>query len=141
MLTRAQRHLRLTATALVGFGLLAGTFFGNDDNFPFGPFRMYSTSTRDQIAVLVFEGVTVDGQRIDIPSARFGLRRAELDGQRRLLEEDPTLMAHIAESYERFNPDGPHLQALAMVQEIHLLDDSGRPVTSEREVVAVWPEP
>jgi hypothetical protein len=140
MLSRSQKRLRLATTLLVAAGLLVGTFLGNDDNFPFGPFRMYSTSTRDKVAVLVFEGVTVNGEQIDIPSARFGLRRAELDGQRRRLGTEPDLMAGIAESYHRFNPDEPRLKQLLMLQEIYQLDESGKPVLFERVLVAGWPD-
>ena len=40
------RQVRLVMTALVLVALLAGTVFGDDVHFPFGPFRMYSTTDR-----------------------------------------------------------------------------------------------
>jgi hypothetical protein len=140
MLSRAQKARRLVATAIIGGGLLVGTAWGTDDHFPFGPFRMYSISTRDRVTILKFRGVTEAGSRIEIPSVRFGMRRAELDGQRGRMEVDPSLdlMPYIAESYRRFNPNGPELRRLEMYQEIVLLDDSGRPVSTSEETVAEW---
>ena len=44
-LTTRGRVTRLGATALGLVLLLAGTIWGSDDDFPFGPFRMYSTSS------------------------------------------------------------------------------------------------
>jgi hypothetical protein len=140
MLSRAQRARRLLATFVVGGGLLAGTVWGTDDHFPFGPFRMYSISTRDQVTILKFRGVTEGGSTIEIPSVRFGMRRAELDGQRGRMQLDPSLdlMPHIAESYSVFNPEGPHLTKLEMYQEVVTLDDSGRPLSTSDRTIAVW---
>ncbi len=39
------RAVRTVATLAVAVLLTAGTVWGNDDEFPFGPFRMFSTST------------------------------------------------------------------------------------------------
>jgi hypothetical protein len=137
MLTRRQRGLRVTLIVLVSAGLLWGTFGGDDEHFPFGPFRMYSTSTRGEITVLEFHGVTTAGTRLVIPAARFGLRRAELEGQRRRLDEHPELLDHIVESYEIFNPDAPRLEHLAVVHAVYRLD-SGRPVWTQDRVLATW---
>ena len=38
------RAVRVAATAVAALLLLLGTVWGQDDDFPFGPFRMYSTA-------------------------------------------------------------------------------------------------
>ncbi|HUV48719.1 MAG TPA: hypothetical protein VMX11_07045, partial [Actinomycetes bacterium] len=56
-LSAAGRRSRLVAAAAV-FGLLVvGAFFGSDDHFPLGPFRMYATSSQStgQVAVVALQ--------------------------------------------------------------------------------------
>jgi carotenoid cleavage dioxygenase-like enzyme len=138
VLTSGGRRIRGIAFVLVLGGLLAGTAWGQDDHFPFGPFRMYSTSTKDEVTVLTFRGTTEQGEKVRIHPQEFGLRRAELDGQVRRLETEPGLIYHIVESYESFNPQGHELRELRVVYEIHPLDEQGRPVGLHTETVATW---
>ncbi|MDX6200027.1 MAG: hypothetical protein QOJ79_3178, partial [Actinomycetota bacterium] len=83
MLTATGRRLRLAAAGVV-FGLLVtGTVIGQDDAFPFGPFRMYST--RDdpdgRVVSTRVEAVDETGRVLVVPDAAPRLRRAEIEGQ------------------------------------------------------------
>jgi hypothetical protein len=90
--------LRLTVGALVLLAVLAGTAWGQDDDFPVGPFRMYATAARPTGTVRVAEliGVRPDGERVLLEAHDVGLRRAELEGQLPRFRKDPELLAALA---------------------------------------------
>ena len=138
-MTPRSKSMRLAATALFLLGLLWGTFWGLDDHFPFGPFRMYSTTDEvdGPIRSLMFEGTDASGGTFVIPSARFGLRRAEADGQVVRVREDAEFLRHFAEAYERFNPDEHPLTRLRMYYRIDVLEGR-RPVAEDEEDIATW---
>ena len=132
-----------TAVALVVFGLLvAGTFWGQDDHFPFGPFRMYANATKTTGGVRTMEvwATTVDGADIRIPAARMGLRRAELEGQRARFRADPDLVSALADAYHRFQPGHPRLVEVRLVHNVRELVD-GRVVDHRRVVFQTWSSP
>ena len=133
------RRMRLVAAGVVLLVLLAGTFWGQDDHFPFGPFRMYSTTNdpSGEITRIAFRATTEDGQVMFVRSGSFGMRPAEVDGQIARFRADPPLLAHLVESYERFNPDAPRLTEFEIVQRVHQLEN-GRPVGYSERVVAAW---
>ena len=82
-LGRRGRRTRLLATAVLFGALVAGSAWGDDVHFPFGPFRMYaSTEALDGVTSwYVLVGVGPDGVRHEIPTSEVGLRRAELEGR------------------------------------------------------------
>ena len=133
-----QRRVRGFITIAAIAGLLAGTFVGQDDHFPFGPFRMYSTANKldGRVNTAVLEGVTATGERFEIAFKWLGLRRAEIEGQIPIFEEDPTHLRHVAEAYETFHPEGPELARIELKYEISRLRD-GVPVAFEEETLAV----
>lgn len=141
MLTTIQRRTRALATVLVAIALLAGTFWGDDDNFPFGPFRMYSTTSdpNGEITVPFFRAVDVLGRSLELRSRDFGLRPAEVNGQIYSVRDDPTYLEHFATAYERLHPSEPRLVELTLWQGIHVLQDS-RPVAYEERQLASWEE-
>jgi hypothetical protein len=120
--------------------LLAGTFFGDDDSFPFGPFRMYSVTNRTSglVEVAHLEGVTVGDRRREIDFASFGMRGAEIEGQTERFVNDPGQLQLLVEAYETKNPEGPQLVELHLVQEVHQLE-RGRPVETTEKTLASWP--
>ena len=138
-MTPRSKSVRLLATALFLLGLLWGTFWGLDDHFPFGPFRMYSTTDEvdGPIRSLMFEGTDASGEAFVIPAARFGLRRAEADGQVTRVREDPEFLRYFVEAYERFNPEASPLSRLRMYYRIDVLEGR-RPVDEGEEVIATW---
>jgi hypothetical protein len=134
--------MRLLASAVLLGGLVWGTFWGQDDHFPFGPFRMYSTTDEidGDIRSLKFEGTTATGEAMEIPSAHFGLRRAEADGQVASVRADHSFLRHFVEAYETKNPDAPSLVKLRMYHGIDILEGR-RPVGYREEDIAVWERP
>lgn len=132
----------LAALGVMG-GLVAGTFLGDDDNFPFGPFRMFSTTNRLDGHVDAAEvwGITTSGREILIQWNEIGLRRAEIEGQMPRFAEDPDALRHVAEAYEHFNPEGPDLVGVKLRERVQILED-GRPAGDPIVVLlAQWNEP
>ncbi|HYX97760.1 MAG TPA: hypothetical protein VE823_22095 [Geodermatophilus sp.] len=122
------RRVRLAATAVVLALLLGGTLWGNDSDFPFGPFRMYSTRAdpdRPVVSTSVV-GVTADGDEVRLSGGEVGLRRAEFEGQLSRLVEEPQLLSLLAESYADRHPDAEPLVAVRVVQRRHELDGGRR---------------
>ena len=138
-MTARGRSIRALATAGVLLLLLAGTARGEDDHFPFGPFRMFSRTTKStgRVTASRIEAVTADGRTVTIADARLGLRRAEIEGQIPRFRRDPALLGHLVEAYERFQPDAAELVRLRVVNDISRLTD-GRVTSRETLVVATW---
>ena len=133
------RAARLAATYAVLVALFAGTFWGDDDHFPVGPFRMYSISNKvdGEIATVSFVATTGSGRTVEVRPERFGLRPAEIEGQLPRLVENPESLEGLVDSYERLNEDGEDIVVLRLIHEVHLLEN-GRPVDMERRVLASW---
>ena len=117
-LGRGGKAARLAATAVVLVLLLAGSVWGDDSEFPFGPFRMYSTRADPNTPVVSTRvvGVTAAGEEVRLSGGEVGLRRAEFEGQLPRLVEDPQLLGLVAESYESRHPTGPDLVRVEVVQ-------------------------
>ncbi|TDC69494.1 hypothetical protein E1193_30525 [Micromonospora sp. KC606] len=116
-LTSHGRAGRLVATAL-GVGLLlAGTLLGLDDHFPFGPFRMYSTSPPANAPApdTRVEGVDRTGTVIALGQDATGIRRAEIEGQQARYAADPDRLRQVAEAYAERHPDAPALVEVRIV--------------------------
>jgi len=132
------RGARLAVTVVGLLLLLAGTLVGQDDDFPFSPFRMYSTTDRLDAPVrsLRVEAVTVEGERIVLRDSDTGLRRAEFEGQQRRFEADPSLLDAAAVAYHTRNPDRPRLAEVDLVVRLIQLHD-GRPTGEYQDTVTV----
>lgn len=116
-LTRRGRAVRLTATAL-GFALLlVGTVRGTDDDFPFGPFRMYSTSDPPDAPApdTRVEGVDRTGAVVELGQDATGIRRAEIEGQQGRYATDPALLRQVADAYAQRHPGAPELVEVRIV--------------------------
>lgn len=139
-LTGGARRARLAVAAVVCGLLLAGTAWGQDDHFPFGPFRMYATRQRldGTTSWYQLEATTVEGQRIFLPGSAYGLRRAELEGQIPRIVDDPSLLGQLAVAYGRRRPDGPELVELRLVKSSQQLEDGSPVGEPEHRVVATW---
>lgn len=127
---------------VVLFGL--GSVIGDDHWWPVGPWRMFSTSTDPNRAVVstVIEVHTEAQPQVWVPSAiklsEVGLNRAEVEGRLDQIRADPTLLATLAETRRQLRPDEPAWTGIRVVFErTHL--EGGRPTgETSRQVVATW---
>ncbi|MGY1740739.1 MULTISPECIES: hypothetical protein [unclassified Blastococcus] len=117
-LPRASRWVRLAVTALVFAVVMTGTVWGDDADFPFGPFRMYSTRADPNAPVVSTRvvGLTADGEEVRLSGGAVGLRRAEFEGQLPRMQEHPELLGLLAETYAERHPDA---EPLVEVQVVH----------------------
>jgi hypothetical protein len=114
--TSTGRHARLAVTAVVFGLLLAGSLWGTDDSFPFGPFRMYAMSGKPNGVVSVPALVGVAGGRtFRISPESVGIRRAEIEGQQARYTADPALLRQVADAYAERHPAAPALVEVRIV--------------------------
>ncbi|WP_328461392.1 hypothetical protein OHA21_32405 [Actinoplanes sp. NBC_00393] len=142
-LTTTGRRVRVLATIAVFTLLLAGTFFGQDDHFPFGPFRMYSTSPdpNGDAKDTRVEGVDETGRTVVINEANSGIRRAEIEGQQADYQADPSRLSRIAEAYAEHTPNAPALREVRIVIRWHGIEDARPTGTHRDEIIADWIRP
>ena len=138
-MTRAGRRLRLGVAAVVLGALALGTLWGDDDHFPFGPFRMYASTHPADGATTWFEliGVTAAGEHVVLGDGSYGMRRAELEARVGWYGEDPSRLAALADAYAERHPGEPRLVALELVER---RQDRGADAPGSR-VVARWVRP
>ncbi|MFC4020744.1 hypothetical protein ACFOW4_22760 [Micromonospora sp. GCM10011542] len=142
-LTTRGRAARLGATAIGLVLLLAGTVWGTDDNFPFGPFRMYSTSNPPDAPApdTRVEGVDTSGAVLDLDQNATGIRRAEIEGQQDRYAADPTLLAEVADAYAERHPGAAALVEVRIVIRWHGIR-AGRPTGRHTDQTVVrWQAP
>ena len=139
-MTATGRRVRVLLTVAVAALVLAGTFYGHDDWFPVGPFRMYATAskTTGRVAVPELAGVTADGATVEIRAGELGLRRAELEGRLPRLRTEPALLAELVHVYERRWPDAPRLVELRLDMHARRVVDRVVQPGEEVTTVAVW---
>ncbi|MGX6602633.1 hypothetical protein ACWKSP_10915 [Micromonosporaceae bacterium Da 78-11] len=142
-LTDAGRRVRVLLTAVVGLALVAGTLWGQDDDFPFGPFRMYSTAPDPDAAAkdTRVEGVDADGRTVQLTEANSGIRRAEIEGQQQAYEADPSRLSQVATAYAEHSPGAAPLREVRIVIRWHGVEHSRPTGTWTDQVVADWTRP
>lgn len=127
--------------ALVGIvALLAGALVGQDDDFPFGPFRMYSTADKlnSPVQDTRLDAVDANGRKFALSDNDTGFRRAELEGQLPRIRKDPSRLSALATAYASRHPGAPALVQIDVVIRWIALRD-GRPTGKYTEqTVAVW---
>lgn len=135
-MTATGRRVRLTAAVVVLLLVTAGGVWGEDDHFPFGPFRMFATSGRPDgvVRTPALVGV-VDGDAFRIDPQSLGLRRAELEGQINRFRT-PGLLPALAAEYEE--ETGRALDELRLVIVRRPLRDSRPTGESESTIERVW---
>jgi hypothetical protein len=138
------RRVRVVATVLALAGTLAGTLVGTDDSFPFGPFRMYSTSTDPNrwVVVVKLQARTEDGRwhRAGLDPSSIGVNRAEVEGQIQRFREHPELLRSFARTHRRLRPDLPRWTGVRLIeQRLHLRNRHY--VGDTERVTAEWTEP
>lgn len=139
-LTARGRAARVVATALGALLLLAGTLWGQDDAFPFGPFRMYSTAPDPDAAApdTRVEGVDATGRVVVLTAANSGIRRAEIEGQQQQYVDHPARLRQVATAYANHSPGAPPLVEVRIVIRWQGVKDSRPTGTSTDETIARW---
>jgi hypothetical protein len=120
-----------------------GTLWGTDDDFPFGPFRMYSTAPDPNGAAkdTRVEGVDVNGRTVGLTEANSGIRRAEIEGQQGAYVSDPSRLSQVAAAYAEHTPAAPPLRSVRIVIRWHGVKHSRPTGTWTDQVVAEWTRP
>jgi hypothetical protein len=142
-LTRRGKAVRVAVTAIAAAVLLAGTLWGQDDDFPFGPFRMYATApdpNADAPDTRV-EGVDASGRTVQLTEWNTGLRRAEIEGQQQSYVDHPQRLRQVAIAYAARNPRAAHLKTVRIVIRWVGIEDARPTGTSYDQVVAQWTAP
>ncbi|MGH9136887.1 MAG: hypothetical protein ACRD0G_07540 [Acidimicrobiales bacterium] len=139
-MTTAGRRTRLGATAVVVVLLVLGTLWGQDDDFPFGPLRMFAHANKVDGVVYAPQLVAVDsgGGEHPIEGDLIGLRRAELEGRYHAFRADPSLLAELAQAYEA-RYQGVDIVEVRLLRHRRDLVDS-RVVAETTDVVVAWEE-
>jgi hypothetical protein len=137
------RRVRVAATLLAGALLLAGTLFGVDDDFPFGPFRMYSTAPDPNGAAkdTRVEGVDTAGRTVQITEGNSGIRRAEIEGQQQAYVAAPSRLSRVAAAYAEHSPSAAPLVTVRIVVRWHGIRHARPTGSYTDEVVASWSRP
>ena len=140
-LSPAGRVVRLAVTAAVLVVIAIGSAWGSDADFPFGPWKMYSTrADPDQPVVSTrVVGLTAAGDEVKLSGGEVGLRRAEFEGQLPRIESDPELLGLLAESYADAHPDAPELESVAVIQRNYELDAGVRTGEYTDRVIVDFP--
>lgn len=138
------RTIRMLVTAAAVTLLLTGTAFGDDDAFPFGPFRMFSTSTppNGDVHVLALAARLPDGgwKRMPLEADDVGITRAEAEGQAPRFHAHPELLRTLAQAHHRLRPGGPRWTGVRLIQQYYMLRH--RVYVGKREfVIAEWTRP
>jgi hypothetical protein len=139
MLTARGRWGRASATVVAAGLLLAGSVWGSDDDFPFGPFRMYA-GVNDPNGVVVssyLQATLPGGKVIRVDERGTGLRRAELEAELPDFVRDPASLSRLAAAHHRLHPDEAPYVAVEVVRlDQHLHHAALAQQTST--VVAEW---
>ena len=142
-LSARARLVRLIIGAAILALTLGGTILGDDEAFPFGPFRMYSTRADPDTPVSSTRvvGMTDDGAEVRLSGGEVGLRRAEFEGQVPRLVDDPELLGLLAQTYADNHPDAEPLVAVAIIVRRFELRDGERTGSYIDDTVVTYPLP
>jgi hypothetical protein len=137
------RWIRVAATLLCGALLLGGTLFGVDDDFPFGPFRMYSTGPdpNGDAKDTRVEGTDSTGRTVRLTEGNSGIRRAEIEGQEAAYVAAPSRLAEVAAAYAEHSPGAAPLTSVRIVVRWVGIKHARPTGTYRDEVIAAWNKP
>jgi hypothetical protein len=139
-LSRGARATRVAVTVIGALLLVAGTLWGSDDDFPFGPFRMYAgvNGPDDPAPDTRVEAVDATGRTVMLTERNTGIRRAEIEGLEALYVSDPGRLASLADAYQRLNPGAPRVDRITLVVRWHEIKGGRITGRTWDETRAVW---
>lgn len=142
MLSGPAKAWRMAVTAVVVVLLAAGSVWGTDDDFPFGPMKQYATSTKPtgRVGLTAVYGTTADGTDVKISVSELGMRVAELEGQIPRFRREPELLGSLADGYHEKYPDRPRFSHVRLQRNYRQIVNS-RVVGRSTDVVARWVMP
>ncbi|MGH3738043.1 MAG: hypothetical protein ACRDT6_20890 [Micromonosporaceae bacterium] len=138
-LSSAGRTVRVLVALVVIVGLIAGTWL-EDDHFPFGPFKMYSSSDplNKPVPDTRVDFTNARGERFKANLGNSGFRRAEVEGQLPRFREDPALLRYIAQAYEKRRPTRPKIVRVEIVIRWWQLEGGRATGAYTEEVTVSW---
>jgi len=137
------RRIRVAVTLAIAGLLLYGTLWGQDDFFPFGPFRMYATTDKLDAPVFDtrFEIVDASGRTVELTEVNTGIRRAEIEGQLARIEADPALLRVVDQAYVARNPHAPAPVKVQVIVRWHELKGGVETGVYTDQTAATWDVP
>ena len=142
-LRRVGRGWRVLLLLVLTSLFLAGTAVGQDDWWPFSPWRMFANATPPSGSVI---SLRIEVQRDSDPAwqvapltpTTVGLNRAEVEGRIPQMTAEPAMLGTLAASHARLRPKDSPWHAVRVVRNEVLLTD-GVPNGSVRDtVLAEW---
>jgi hypothetical protein len=143
---------RAALAAVCAALFVTGALVGDDPWWPFGPWRMFSTSTAPSGAV-VYMSLEVRSDRAvgEVPPGGWrpapillptvGLNRAEVEGRIPQLTADPSMLGTLARSHARLRPGETAWTGVRVVRNEAVIVDR-RPTGEVRRIVlATWTAP
>jgi hypothetical protein len=107
-LSAAAKGWRIALLATLTALFLAGSLKGDDPWWPFGPWRMFSTSqaATGSVWASAIQVETTPGTWFDAPlsPANVGLNRAEVEGRIPQIVADPSMLGTLAASHSKLRP-------------------------------------
>ena len=142
----AARAWRVALVVVLAVLFAGGTWKGDDDWWPFGPWRMFATSTAPTggVAVLAIETRTASDaawRPASINLNSVGLNRAEVEGRVPQMLADPAMLGTLAATHARLRPHDPRWTGVRVVRVVTVIENR-RPTGEERRSVLVeWDAP
>ena len=139
-LSRTGRTIRVAVALIITGLMVVGNQWGEDDHFPFGPFKMYSsTDPLDKpVPDTRVHAINTEGERFRLTMANTGFRRAEVEGQIPRFRANPELLKSLADAYHRRRPTRPKLVRIEIVIRWWHLDGARATGEYTEETEVTW---
>lgn len=143
-MTRFGRIWRVVVLLSIAVGVTAGTLGEDDRSWPFAPMVQFAfkVDTDSEIHSVGLEGIDTEGKRVTIPLGYggIGLERAEIEGQRERIVDEPRRLQAVAVLWAAYAPDRPRLARVDLIDTVSTLRDA-RVVGARKATLARWSVP
>ena len=122
-LTSRGRAIRILVTLVAVAITLAGSLWGTDDDFPFGPQLQFANADdpNQPVVVLRVEAVDATGRRFELNERNAGIRRAEIEDQVNRFKTDPALLRAVGDAFAARHPGASQLAEIDLIERRHEL--------------------